>query len=288
MIVGMKAIEAENIEYSYRRRGEDGTETREPAVCGVSFAVEKGEFVALVGHNGSGKSTIARLLNGLLVPDAGEVRVFGKKTSDAKQIFEIRRQLGVVFQNPDNQQVATIVEDDVAFGPENIGLPREEIVRRVDFALRAVGMEAFRETAGHRLSGGQKQRIAIAGVLALMPDVMVLDESTAMLDPKGREEVLGVIRNLNRKLGITVIHITHFMEEAAEADRILVMNSGKLEMEGAPREIFARWQELRGIGLDVPLAKRMEILLRERGVEAGDCIFRGELTEALCRLQSSI
>ena len=289
MIGNMKAIEVKDVVFSYRRRAEDGeSEIRQVAVDGVSLAVEEGEFVALVGHNGSGKSTIAKLLNGLLLPESGSVEVFGIPTSDQKSIFEVRKSLGVVFQNPDNQQVATIVEDDIAFGPENIGVPREEIVKRVDFALRAVGMESFRESSAHRLSGGQKQRIAIAGVLALMPKVMVLDESTAMLDPKGRAEVLGVIRKLNRELGITVVHITHFMEEAAEADRILVMNEGKLVAEGTPREIFARYELLRGIGLDVPMAKKLEVLLAERGVRTGDCVFREELTEALCRLRSNI
>ena len=289
MIGDMNAIETDNVVYAYRQRSEDGqSEIRRVAVNGVSFAVEEGEFVAVVGHNGSGKSTLAKLLNGLLLPESGSVTVFGKKTGNPKTIFDIRREIGVVFQNPDNQQVATIVEDDVAFGPENVGVPPEEIEKRVSFALSAVGMEAYRHSAGHRLSGGQKQRIAIAGVLALMPKVMVLDESTAMLDPKGRDEVLSVIRNLNKTYKITVLLVTHFMEEAAQADRILVMNNGELTVQGTPREVFAREEELRAIGLDVPFAKRMEVLLRARGVETGECIFREELTQALCRLKSSI
>ncbi len=284
----MNAIELENVVFSYRKEGEENRDIFEqPAVNGVSFSVEEGEFVALVGHNGSGKSTIARLLNGLLQPQSGRVLVFGESTAEEKKLFEIRKNLGVVFQNPDNQMVATIVEDDIAFGPENVGLPREEIVKRVDFALRAVGMEEFRETAGQRLSGGQKQRIAIAGVLALMPKVMVLDESTAMLDPKGRKEVLEVIRRLNKEFHITVVHITHFMEEAAEADRIIVLNSGKLELDGTPREVFANYEKLREIGLDVPVAKTLEVLLAARGVEVGDCIFHEELVEKLCRLKSN-
>lgn len=284
----MNAIELENVVFSYRKEGEENRDIFEqPAVNGVSFSVEEGEFVALVGHNGSGKSTIARLLNGLLQPQSGRVLVFGESTAEEKKLFEIRKNLGVVFQNPDNQMVATIVEDDIAFGPENVGMPREEIVKRVDFALRAVGMEEFRETAGQRLSGGQKQRIAIAGVLALMPKVMVLDESTAMLDPKGRKEVLEVIRRLNKEFHITVVHITHFMEEAAEADRIIVLNSGKLELDGTPREVFANYEKLREIGLDVPVAKTLEVLLAARGVEVGDCIFHEELVEKLCRLKSN-
>ena len=284
----MNAIELENVVFSYRKEGEENRDIFEqPAVNGVSFSVGEGEFVALVGHNGSGKSTIARLLNGLLQPQSGRVLVFGESTAEEKKLFEIRKNLGVVFQNPDNQMVATIVEDDIAFGPENVGLPREEIVKRVDFALRAVGMEEFRETAGQRLSGGQKQRIAIAGVLALMPKVMVLDESTAMLDPKGRKEVLEVIRRLNKEFHITVVHITHFMEEAAEADRIIVLNSGKLELDGTPREVFANYEKLREIGLDVPVAKTLEVLLAARGVEVGDCIFHEELVEKLCRLKSN-
>ncbi len=284
----MNAIELENVVFSYRKEGEENRDIFEqPAVNGVSFSVEEGEFVALVGHNGSGKSTIARLLNGLLQPQSGRVLVFGESTAEEKKLFEIRKNLGVVFQNPDNQMVATIVEDDIAFGPENVGLPREEIVKRVDFALHAVGMEEFRETAGQRLSGGQKQRIAIAGVLALMPKVMVLDESTAMLDPKGRKEVLEVIRRLNKELHITVVHITHFMEEAAEADRIIVLNSGRLELDGTPREVFENYEKLREIGLDVPVAKSLEVLLAARGVEVGDCIFHEELVEKLCRLKSN-
>ena len=283
----MNAIELENVVFSYRKEGEDRDIFEQPAVNGISFSVEEGQFVALVGHNGSGKSTVARLLNGLLRPQSGEVRVFGESTAEDKKLFGIRKNLGVVFQNPDNQMVATIVEDDVAFGPENIGLPREEIVKRVDFALKAVGMEEFRETAGQRLSGGQKQRIAIAGVLALMPKVMVLDESTAMLDPKGRREVLEVIRRLNKELHITVIHITHFMEEAAEADRIIVLNNGRLELDGPPREVFAQVGKLREIGLDVPMAKTLEVLLAGRGVGIGDCIFHEELIEKLCRLRSN-
>ena len=283
----MNAIELENVVFSYRKEGEDRDIFEQPAVNGISFSVEEGQFVALVGHNGSGKSTVARLLNGLLRPQSGEVRVFGESTAEDKKLFGIRKNLGVVFQNPDNQMVATIVEDDVAFGPENIGLPREEIVKRVDFALKAVGMEEFREPAGQRLSGGQKQRIAIAGVLALMPKVMVLDESTAMLDPKGRREVLEVIRRLNKELHITVIHITHFMEEAAEADRIIVLNNGRLELDGPPREVFAQVGKLREIGLDVPMAKTLEVLLAGRGVGIGDCIFHEELIEKLCRLRSN-
>ena len=253
----------------------------------VSFDVEEGEFIALVGHNGSGKSTLAKLFNGLLKPKSGKILVLGQDTSDEKLLYEIRKNVGVVFQNPDNQMVATLVEDDVAFGPENIGLPPEEIGKRLDFALKAVGMEAYRNTAAHRLSGGQKQRIAIAGVLAVMPRILVLDESTAMLDPQGRREVLTVVKKLNRELKITVVLITHFMEEAAQADRILVMDDGRLALSGTPREVFSKRDFLDSIGLDVPLPAAVGSLLAAKGCQLPETVLdEDELVEALCRLKS--
>ena len=228
-----------------------------PALSGVSFTVKKGEFLAIIGHNGSGKSTLARLINGLLIPDEGKVVVFGLDTAEGKNPIEIRKKAGIVFQNPDNQMVASIIEDDVAFGPENIGVEREEIGRRIDWALKAVGMEQFRTGTPSRLSGGQKQRIAIAGVLAIKPDIIILDESTAMLDPRGRREVMGVVSRLNREEGMTVILITHFMEEALLADRTIVLNRGEIVMQGTPAEIFLHSERLEAYNLSLPRIGRI-------------------------------
>ena len=284
----MNVLSLENVTYRYKQLDENGRQLElPPAVNDVSFDVEEGEFIALVGHNGSGKSTLAKLFNGLLKPKAGKILVLGQDTSDDKLLYEIRKNVGVVFQNPDNQMVATLVEDDVAFGPENIGLPPEEIGKRLDFALKAVGMEAYRNTAAHRLSGGQKQRIAIAGVLAVMPRILVLDESTAMLDPQGRREVLTVVKKLNRELKITVVLITHFMEEAAQADRILVMDDGRLALSGTPREVFSKRDFLDRIGLDVPLPAAVGSLLAAKGCQLPETVLdEDELVEALCRLKS--
>lgn len=284
----MNVLSLENVTYRYKQLDENGRQLElPPAVNDVSFDVEEGEFIALVGHNGSGKSTLAKLFNGLLKPKSGKILVLGQDTSDEKLLYEIRKNVGVVFQNPDNQMVATLVEDDVAFGPENIGLPPEEIGKRLDFALKAVGMEAYRNTAAHRLSGGQKQRIAIAGVLAVMPRILVLDESTAMLDPQGRREVLTVVKKLNRELKITVVLITHFMEEAAQADRILVMDDGRLALSGTPREVFSKRDFLDSIGLDVPLPAAVGSLLAAKGCQLPETVLdEDELVEALCRLKS--
>ena len=285
----MNVLSLENVTYRYKQLDENGRQLElPPAVNDVSFDVEEGEFIALVGHNGSGKSTLAKLFNGLLKPKSGKILVLGQDTSDEKLLYEIRKNVGVVFQNPDNQMVATLVEDDVAFGPENIGLPPEEIGKRLDFALKAVGMEAYRNTAAHRLSGGQKQRIAIAGVLAVMPRILVLDESTAMLDPQGRREVLTVVKKLNRELMITVVLITHFMEEAAQADRILVMDDGRLALSGTPREVFSKRDFLDSIGLDVPLPAAVGSLLAAKGCQLPETVLaEDELVEALCRLKSN-
>lgn len=275
----MSIIEINDVYYTY---GKD-TESPTKAVRGVSLRVEEGEFVAVVGHNGSGKSTLARLMNGLITPDNGSVKVNGLSTSDDKNLFDVRKTVGVVFQNPDNQMVATIIEDDVAFGPENLGLPSEEIRERVDWALKSVGMYEHRGGTPFRLSGGQKQRLAIAGVLAIKPRVMVLDESTSMLDPDGRAEVLEVVRRLNREEKMSVVMITHFMEEALLADRIVVMDKGQIAMEGG-KEIFEREDELTAMGLTVPVATRVAHELIKRGVPIDSGVTTAEeLIDKLCR-----
>ena len=273
----MEAVRFENAIFSYRDDGKD------PAVNGVSLAIEEGEFVAVLGRNGSGKSTLAKLVNALLVPSSGKVFVCGMDTSDEKLAFEIRKSAGMVFQNPDNQTVASIVEDDVAFGPENIGVPRKEIGERIDFALRAVGMEAFRNATPSRLSGGQKQRIAIAGVLAIRPKIMILDESTAMLDPRGRREVMEVIKKLNREQGMTVLLITHFMEEALQADRAVVMHRGEVVMDGTPEEIFVRSEELETYNLTLPRAAYICKQLQAAGLPVANAFTAKELAEEICK-----
>lgn len=272
----MKAVSFENVKFSYRE--EDG----EFAVNGVTLSVEEGEFVAVLGRNGSGKSTLAKMINALLVPTEGTVTVFGLDTSEQKNTFEIRKSAGMVFQNPDNQTVASIVEDDVAFGPENLGVPREEIGKRIDFALDAVGMQAFRQATPSRLSGGQKQRIAIAGVLAVMPKIMILDESTAMLDPKGRREVMDVVKKLNKERGMTVILITHFMDEALEAGRAVVMHRGEIVMDGTPEEIFSRADELESYNLTLPRAAYISKKLAEGGMPVKGAFNAEELAEEIC------
>ena len=260
----MNAIEFENVSFSYE---EGGTF----AIKNLNFAVEEGEFLAVLGHNGSGKSTLARLSNGLLEADSGTIRVFGTELTE-KNLFDIRKQVGIVFQNPDNQTVASIVEDDIAFGAENIALPREEIGKRIDFALHAVGMEEYRHATVSRLSGGQKQRIAIAGVLAVMPKVLILDESTAMLDPRGRREIIDCVTRLNKEQGITVVLITHFMEEALRASRAIVMNRGEIVMQGAPSDIFERHEELLTYNLTLPLIGRICRDLRAGGMPVTDTL----------------
>ena len=272
----MEAVKFENVNFSYR---EDG---RDLALRGVNLSIEEGQFVAVLGRNGSGKSTLAKLVNVLLTPLSGKVTVFGMDTSDEKMTFEIRKNAGMVFQNPDNQTVASIVEDDVAFGPENIGVPREEIGKRIEFALDAVGMQEFRQSTPTRLSGGQKQRVAIAGVLAIMPKIMILDESTAMLDPKGRREVMDVIKKLNKERGMTVILITHFMDEALQADRAVVMHRGEIVMDGAPEEIFARSDELEMYNLTLPRAAYICKVLQEAGMPVGNAFTAEELAEGIC------
>ena len=258
----MEHVKIKDLYYTYERS--DGEKIE--ALKGLDLTVHEGEFIAILGHNGSGKSTLARLLNGLLEPLSGDVEVMGMNTKDSAKIFEIRRALGLVFQNPDNQMVATVVEEDVAFGPENLGLPSEEIVRRVDHALKLVEMERERMRAPHLLSGGQKQRVAIAGILAIDPAIIVLDEPTAMLDPIGRREIMRTLKRLHEEEKKTVILITHFMEEAILADRVVVLSDGKLMMEGTPREIFARTEELTELALDVPVVTKIAHLLHEDGL----------------------
>ena len=257
-------IKTEHLTFSY-----PPDEGKEPvlALKGIDLTIEKGSFTVILGHNGSGKSTLAKHMNAVLLPGGGTVWVDGMDTKDESLLLEVRRRVGMVFQNPDNQIVANVVEEDVAFGPENLGVPTEEIQRRVAAALQAVGMDEFTMHAPHHLSGGQKQRIAIAGVIAMEPACIVLDESTAMLDPLGRREVLDTVRWLNKNKGITVVLITHHMDEAAMADRVVVMDSGSVVMDGTPREILVRMEELRAIGLDAPHTVELLHGLREDGFD---------------------
>lgn len=259
------------------------------ALKDVTAQIKKGEFTAIIGTNGSGKSTLARHLNVLLIPTEGELIVEGMRTSDAGCVWDIRQKVGMVFQNPDNQLVAAVVEEDVAFGPENLGVPPEEIRERVDLALEKVGMTSYRKQAPSMLSGGQKQRVAIAGVLAMKPDCIVLDEPTAMLDPKGRKEVMDTIHELNKTEGITIVLITHFMEEAVTADHILVIDKGVLKMEGTPREIFSQADKVTEIGLDVPVPADLARRLRKKGMAVSEkCMTDEELGEALCPFVSKM
>ena len=258
-----------------------------PAVSHVTLAVERGSFVAVLGHNGSGKSTLAKLMNALFLPTEGRVLVCGMDTLTEEKVWNIRRHAGMVFQNPDNQIVANVVREDVAFGLENLGVPQDEMVRRVEAALSAVRMSEFAETAPHMLSGGQKQRVAIAGVLAMEPELIIMDEATAMLDPSGRAEVLATVRKLNREKGMTVVWITHFMEEAAIADRLIVMNDGSVALEGTPRQVFSRVEEIKALGLDVPPMAELAQTLRERGMPLPEGILTvsdmvKELKNVLC------
>lgn len=276
----MSYIKTENLAYEYTK----GVK----ALKNVNIGINKGEYVAIIGHNGSGKSTLAKLFNGLLQPTSGKVFINGTDTSDKQKLFDVRKTVGVVFQNPDNQLVASIVEDDLAFGPENLGVPREEIGKRIDYALRACDIEKFRNATPSKLSGGQKQRVAIAGVLAVMPEVMIFDEATAMLDPKGRNEVLSVADKLNKENGITVINITHYMDEVVRADRVIVLNDGEVYAEGTPEEIFKRADELESLGLSVPTACRIALDLKKKGVDLGEPLTDEELGDKLCELFAKI
>lgn len=277
----MSLIEFHNVSFAYGT--EEGGETVD-VLENLNLNIEKGSFVAVLGHNGSGKSTIAKLTNGILFPQSGKVLVDGMETKPDDSIYDIRKKVGMVFQNPDNQIVASIVEEDVAFGVENLGIPPEECRRRVDDALKTVGMYELREKAPHKLSGGQKQRVAVAGIIAMRPQCIVLDEPTAMLDPNGRKEVIKAVKELNRKENVTVILITHYMEEVVHADRVYVMDSGKVVMTGTPREIFSQVETLKQYRLDVPQVTLLAYELKKAGVEIPDGILTTEeLVSALCQ-----
>ena len=277
----MPMLKAEDVRFQYEYENEDP----QVVLRGVDLTVEKGSFVALLGHNGCGKSTLAKHFNALLLPTGGRVLVEELDTAREENTYPVRRLVGMVLQNPDNQLVSTVVEEDVAFGPENLGIPPAEIRQRVDEALEAVGMTAYKDHSPHKLSGGQKQRVAIAGVLAMRPACILLDEPTAMLDPKGRQEVLDTVCRLNREGGITVVLITHYMEEAALADRVVVMEEGRVLMDGSPREVFAQVDALRELGLDVPQPTALCAALREQGVPLPEGLLTPEeCAEALARL----
>ncbi|MGV8906333.1 MAG: energy-coupling factor transporter ATPase [Acetobacterium sp.] len=276
-----KMIEVQNVFFVYPHNNE---EENVIALNGIDFHINKGEFVGIIGHNGSGKSTLAKLLNAIIFPTKGDVMVNGFNTKDQDHLWDIRQTAGMVFQNPDNQLVATIVEDDVAFGPENLGVPPLEIRERVDQALATVEMQGYAHKKPHQLSGGQKQRIAIAGILAMEPECIIFDEPTAMLDPSGRREVMATIKKLNREKDMTVIHITHFMNEINDADRIIVLDKGKIVMEGTPEAIFKNVQALKEIGLDVPQMTELAYELRNEGLDIRDNILGiDEMVDALCQ-----
>lgn len=276
-------IDIDNVTFKYT-----STEEQEGKVVikGVNLKVSKGEFVVVLGHNGSGKSTIAKHINALLTPSSGTVLVDGMDTKDQLKLCDIRSKAGMVFQNPDNQLVATIVEEDVAFGPENLGVDPKEIRKRVDDSLAKVGMSEYKRHAPHLLSGGQKQRVAIAGVLAMQPDCIVFDEPTAMLDPSGRKEVINNIKELNKDHNITIVLITHYMDEAAQADRIIVVDDGQIRMEGTPREVFSKVDVMKKIGLDVPQVTELAYELRKEGIDISTEILNiDEMVDAICQLK---
>jgi len=277
-------IKCNNVSFKYRANEEEQEEKY--AVNDVSFEVEKGEFLVILGHNGSGKSTIAKHMNAILLPSEGTVIIDGLDTTKEENLWEIRAKAGMVFQNPDNQLVATIVEEDVAFGPENLGIEPTEIRKRVDDSLKKVGMYEYRRHAPHLLSGGQKQRIAIAGILAMKPECIIFDEPTAMLDPSGRREVLNHIKEVNKKYGITIVLITHYMDEAAQADRVIVMDEGKTILEGKPRDVFANVEKMKNLGLDVPQVTELAYELKKSGISIDTNILNvDEMVDALCQLK---
>lgn len=274
-------IKVDNLIFEYT-----SDETTYRAIDDFNLDIKKGEFVAIIGHNGSGKSTLSKNLNAILVPTSGDINIKGMNTKDEKYLWDIRQTAGMVFQNPDNQIVATIVEEDVAFGCENLAIDPQEIRLRVDEALKNVDMYDLRERQPHLLSGGQKQRVAIAGIIAMRPECIIFDEATAMLDPSGRQEVMNTIKRLNKEYNITVLHITHFMEEAVEADRVIVMEKGKLALEGTPREVFSNVTRLKEIGLDVPYMTELAHLLKEDGLDIRDNILTvDEMVGELCQLR---
>lgn len=275
-------VEIENLIFEYAANEEEHQELKK-AIDNVSFAIEKGTFTAIIGKNGSGKSTLAKNLNGLLIPSSGRILIAGLDTRDDELVWQIRQTAGMVFQNPDNQLVSSIVEDDIAFGPENLGIAPHEIRERVDDSIAAVGMSKFLHDAPHHLSGGQKQRIAIAGVLAMKPDCIIFDEPTAMLDPQGRNDVMKIIKELSKE-GITIILITHFMEEAAEADRVIIMNEGKILLDGRPSVVFKQEETLKNANMELPMAVDMAKRLRRRGIEVPDFVTtEEELVDFICQ-----
>lgn len=278
-------IDAKNLSYAYMTEDEEGRQKlADKVIDGVDLHVEKGSFVAVLGHNGSGKSTLAKHFNAILLPTGGKVYIDGMDTADEKLTFDIRKNAGMVFQNPDNQIVAAVVEDEVAFAPENLGVEPHEIRKRVDECLKIVGMSEYAKASPANLSGGQKQRVAIAAVLAMKPQCIVLDEPTAMLDPMGRREVISTVKRLNRERGMTVVLITHYMDEAAQADRIVVMNKGRLVMDGVPKKIFAQAERLKELGLDVPQVTTLTHNLRDMGFDLpGDIIDLDECVEELLK-----
>ena len=279
-------IKVENLMFSYNDDSDSGTKSEIAAVNNISFSISEGEYVAVLGHNGSGKSTLAKLLNMILVPDSGRIFIDGVEIThpdfSEDDVFGVRRKIGMVFQNPDNQLVATVVEEDVAFGPENLGLAREEIRRRVNNALSVVGMTEYAHHAPHKLSGGQKQRVAIAGIIAMKPRVIIFDESTAMLDPLGRREVVEIMERLNREEGITVINITHYMDEAARADRVIVINDGALAMDGVAKDVFSESKRLHDMGLEAPQGKELinELIAEGHNIDS-DVLNENECVDAL-------
>lgn len=274
-------IKFDNVSFAYELEDEGVVN----AVNDFSLEVPEGQFLAVLGHNGCGKSTVAKLINGILVPNKGKVTVEGMDTSDEEKTVDIRKTVGMVFQNPDNQIVATIVEDDVAFGPENLGVEPSEIRKAVDSALKAVGMYEFRKREPHRLSGGQKQRVAIAGIIAMNTKCIVMDEPTAMLDPQGRKEVMDTVMKLNREFGITVILITHYMDEAVKADRVIVMDGGRIAMDGTPKEVFRNVERMKKLGLDVPQATELAYRLRKKGFKLPeDILDENECAEAILKV----
>lgn len=276
-------IQCNKVLYKYKKSDEKDSKT---AVNGVDLDIKKGEFLVILGHNGSGKSTLSKHMNALLLPTEGTVYVSKMDTKDENNIWKIRNKAGMVFQNPDNQLVATIVEEDVAFGPENLGIQPEEIRNRVDDALKKVNMYEVRKHAPHLLSGGQKQRIAIAGILAMRPECIIFDEPTAMLDPSGRKEVINTIKDINSRYGITIVLITHYMEEAVEADRIVVMDKGEIAMEGSPRKIFSNVKKMKEIGLDVPQMTELAYELQNSGINiTSDILTIDEMVNVLCQLK---
>lgn len=282
----MEMIHSENLIYEYDKRDEEGNITgTDRAIDGVDIDVPQGSFVAILGHNGSGKSTLAKHMNAILVPTGGTMWVDGRDTKDPAELWNVRQTAGMVFQNPDNQIIGTVVEEDVGFGPENLGVPTDEIWKRVEDSLKAVGMLEYRTHSPNKLSGGQKQRVAIAGVIAMEPKCIVLDEPTAMLDPNGRREVIGAVEKLQKEKNVTVILITHYMEEVIDADQVFVMDDGHIVMHGTPREIFSRVDELKRYRMDVPQVTMLAEELRQRGLDLPRGILRREeLVEALCQL----